>query len=240
LCSLAQCPVPRRGRFLFTLGLKQVFHVTDTLVSTSQLSTNQSPVYSLFSRFNSKTKRLLIGPTFRVETQSGIAFQVDALYQRVDSDFSALLLQPSAPTQQTFQQTTANRWQFPVLVQYSRRLRSIRWFAGGGPSLSHIGQNKPQISNSVLLVPLPFNATWGGFTTGGGVDVRVSHLHLRPEFRYSHWFLGSRAIPPSPGVALSALFPLQGGSSSVALLTPSGFFFPIHQNEAGFLLGVTF
>ena len=228
------------GQVSFHFGLAAGVPLTDTLVSSSESSTSQFPAFSLFSRFNSETKRLLIGPTLRVETQSGIGFEVDALYQRVDSDFSALLLQPPAAAQQAFQQTTANRWQFPVLVQYSRRLRSIRWFAGGGPSLSHIGQNEPQISNSVLLVPLPFNATWGGFTTGGGVDVRVSHLHLRPEFRYSHWFLGSRAIPPSLGVALSALFPLQGGSSSVALLTPSGFFFPIHQNEASFLLGVTF
>jgi hypothetical protein len=228
------------GQISFHFGLEAGVPVTDTLVSSSQLSTSQSPVYSLFSRFNSKTKRLLIGPTFRVETQSGIAFQVDALYQRVDSDFSALLLQPSVPAQQTFQQTTANRWQFPVLVQYSRRLRSIRWFAGAGPSLSHIGQNEPQIRNPFPLGTLPLSATWGGFTTGGGVDVRVSHLHLRPEFRYGHWFLGSGAITPSTGVAISALFPLQSSVSSVALLIPSGFFFPIHQNEASFLLGVTF
>jgi hypothetical protein len=232
------------GQVSFHAGLEAGVPVTDTLVSSSESSTSQSPVYSLFNRFNSETKRLLIGPTFRVETQSGIGFEVDALYQRVDSDFSALLLQPLAPAEQTCQQTTANRWQFPVLVQYSRKLQSVRWFAGAGPSLSHIGQTRPQITGSSLFGSPPSSATWGGITAGGGVDVRVSHLHLRPEFRYSHWFAGSYAITPSALVAFTftivAPAPLPGGASSVALGVPYGFFFPIHQNEASFLLGVTF
>jgi hypothetical protein len=121
------------GQVSFHFGLAAGIPLTDTLVSSSDSSTSQFPAFSLFSRFNSETKRLLIGPTLRVETQSGIGFEVDALYQRVDSDFSALLLQPLAPAQQVFQQTTANRWQFPVLVQYSRKFRSMRWFAGAGP-----------------------------------------------------------------------------------------------------------
>ena len=229
------------GQVRFHFGLEAGVPVTDTLISSSESYTNQSsPVYSLFNRFNSKTKRLLIGPTLRVETQSGIGFEVDALYQRIDSDFSALLLQVLAPAQQAFQQTTANRWEFPVLVQYSRNLRSMRWFAGAGPSLSHIGQNRPQIRNPFPLGSPPSSATWGGITAGAGVDVRVSHLHLRPEFRYSHWFAGSFAITPSASVALAVLAPFPGGASSLGLAVPYGFFLPIHQEEASFLLGVTF
>ena len=197
--------------------------LADTLVSSSESSTSQSPVYSLFNRFNSETKRLLIGPTLRVETQSGIGFEVDALYQRVDSDFSALLLQPLAPAQQTFQQTTANRWQFPVLLQYSRKLRSMRWFAGAGPSLSHISQNRPQITGSSLFGSVPSSATWGGITAGGGVDVRISHLHLRPEFRYSHWFAGSGAVTPSAAVVFSPHCRLEHPPDNFLSLTVSSF-----------------
>ena len=181
------------GQVHFHVGLEAGVPVTDTLVSSSKTATGQSPAYSLFTRFNSETKRLLIGPTFRVETQSGLGFEVDALYQRVNSDFSVVLLQPTAPTQQAFfRQITANRWQFPVLVQYSRNLRSVRWFAGAGPSLSHIGQNEPQIRNPFPQSSPPSGATWGGITAGGGLDLRVSHLHLRPEFRYSHWIRGKQ------------------------------------------------
>jgi hypothetical protein len=227
------------GQVSFHFGLAAGVPLTDTLVSSSESSTSQFPAFSLFSRFNSETKRLLIGPTLRVETKSGIGFEVDALYQRVDSDFSALLLQPPAAAQQAFQQTTANRWQFPVLVQYSRKLQSMRWFAGAGPSLSHIGQTRPQITGSSLFGSLHSSATWGGITVGSGVDARVSHLHLRPEFRYSHWFAGSSAITPS--ATLTFLVLSNGGSSSgVGLGVPNGFFFPIHQEEASFLLGVTF
>jgi hypothetical protein len=114
----------------------------------------------------------------------------------------------------------------------------MRWFAGAGPSLSHIGQNQPQIMNPFPLGSLPSIATWGGITAGGGVDVRVSHLHLRPEFRYSHWFAGSGAITPSALVVRRIAAPF--GASTVDLAVPYGFFFPIHQEEASFLLGVSF
>jgi hypothetical protein len=66
------------GQLRFHFGLEAGVPVNDTLVSSSESSTGQFPVYSLFNRFNSKTKRLLIGPTLRVETQSGIGFEVDA------------------------------------------------------------------------------------------------------------------------------------------------------------------
>ncbi len=238
------------GHVSFHFGIEAGVPLTDTLVSTSESSPSQSFDYSLFNRFNSETKRLLIGPTLRFETQSGLGFEVDALYQRVDSDFSAVLVQATAPTQQIFQQTAAHRWQFPVLIQYARSLRKLRWFVGAGPSLSHIDQPRPKIMGDFLLGSVPSNgsvpssATWGGITAGGGVDVRVSRLHLRPEFRYSHWFAGSSAITPFSLIAtrIPGQFGqfVSGASSAGSLGVPIGFFFPIHQNEASFLLGVTF
>ena len=215
--------------------------ITDTLISSSGASTSQAPPSSLFSRFNSETKRLLIGPTFRLDTQTGLGFEVDALYQRVDSDFSAALLEPTAPTQQAFEQTTANRWQFPVLVRYSRQLRSTRWFVGVGPSLSYIDQTRPKATGPSLFGSAASSATWGGITAGGGVDVRVSHLHLRPEFRYSHWFAGSSAMPPFSLVVITTLLPSPGVGPPIGSLgVPTGFFYPIRQNEVSFLLGLTF
>ena len=76
-CIVASAAI---GQVRFHFGLEAGIPVTDTLLSSSQSYTSQSsPVYSLFSRFSSETKRLLIGPTLRVETQSGMGFEVDAL-----------------------------------------------------------------------------------------------------------------------------------------------------------------
>jgi hypothetical protein len=188
---------------------------------------------------------LLIGPTFRVETQSGLGIEVDALYQRVDFDFATFSQQPDpgGSTSQSFEQTAANRWQFPVLVQYTRSLPrwKLRWFAGAGPSISHICDGRSTInssstssgstSSSTSSVTGP-SATWAGITGGGGVDIAVSRLHLRPEFRYSHWFAQNGTS------SVNGLdYPINTGFLTTAPLVPS---FRIKQNEASFMLGLTF
>lgn len=223
--------------------------LTDTLSSSTQSST--VGVFSpgtgaiqpfSFDRYNSETKRLLIGPTFRVETPSGLGIEVDALYQRVDDDFAS----EQFGTGQSFEATTANRWQFPVLVQYTRRLPTwkARWFAEAGPSISHIGDSRSTISSttisngstssstSSMVGP---SATWAGITAGGGVDIPVSRVHLRTEFRYSHWFAQNGALVPVVIAGVLTLSQIQ-----TELAGPTGSAFPIQQNEASFLLGVTF
>jgi len=186
------------GQIQVHFGVEAGVPLTDTLSSSSYYSINTVgstlPIIS-FDRYNSETKRLLIGPTFRVETPSGLGIEVDALYQRVDDDFTSAEL----GTSQSFEQTTANRWQFPVLVRYARSLPhwKARWFAGAGPSISHIGDSSGTISSTMSSTPSTFSntssangqsATWAGITAGGGVDIPLSRIHPRPEFRDSHWF----------------------------------------------------
>lgn len=223
--------------------------LTDTLSSSTQLSivgvfspgTGSTQPFS-FDRYNSETKRLLIGPTFRVETSSGLGIEVDALYQRVDDDFTSAQF----GTGQSFEATTANRWQFPVLVQYSRSLASwkARWFAEAGPSISHIGDSRSTISSSTISNGSTSSstssmagpsATYAGITAGGGVDIPLFRIHLRPEFRYSHWFAQNGATVP---MAIAGF--LTATQIQTVLTTPNGFSFPIKQNEASFVLGLTF
>jgi hypothetical protein len=235
-------------------GLEAGVPLTDTLSSSSQSQssvdiTNLGGPISSFNRYNSETKRLLIGPVFRVEIQSGLGIEVDALYQRVDFDFATFSQQPGtgAPTTQTFEQTTANRWQFPVLIQYTRNLPKwkMRWFAEAGPSISHIGDSRSSISSTTSSSSPGVSgtstsssssnvtgqsATWAGITGGGGVDIPVSRLHLRPEFHYSHWFAQN-------GMASAPLEDFFAGSTTPIPAIPS---FRIKQNEATFLLGLTF
>jgi hypothetical protein len=71
-----------------------------------------------------------------------------------------------------------------------------------------------------------------GITMGGGVDLPFFHRHLRPEFRYSHWFSAST------GSAVS--FAALGTISGFLTPTPVSPTFRTNQNEASFLLGLTF
>ena len=94
--------------------------LTDTLVSSSFSSSSGTD--SSFDRYNSATKRLLIGPSLRLELPRGLGLEFDALYQRLDSDYASGSVSPGVFSSRSFEQTTANRWQFPLLVQYSRSM----------------------------------------------------------------------------------------------------------------------
>ncbi len=67
------------------------------------------------------------------------------------------------------------------------------------------------------------------------MDIPLSRIHLRPEFRYSHWFAQTSVGNPTGAAAVNSISP-------ILLTAPVPFIssFPINQNEASFLLGVTF
>ncbi len=213
-------------------GVEAGVPLTDTLLSSSYFSS--TPSSTVFDRYNSETKRLLIGPTFRVDFARGLGLEFDALYQRVNYDFTTLNSSPGV-FNQTFQQTTANKWEFPLLVEYAFPVRAAKLFVEAGPSILHITPTKSDITGTSSAPPSPTVSsttgqagTWAGFTTGGGVDVHWSRFHLRPEVRYSRWF--SPTTGPIIGViALGSL---------VFFTATEGIH--LNQNEASFLLGLTF
>jgi hypothetical protein len=231
-------------------GVEAGVPLTDTLSSTS--SSSISPSGSFFDRYNSETKRLLIGPAFRVDLQRGLGIEFDALYQRINYDHASVSSAPSF-FNQSFEQTTANRWQFPLLVQYNWTLSNTKsdtkFFAELGPSISRIANSRSTISSitssgsstsSNTGSATGQGGTWAGITAGAGVDLSFFHRHLRPEFRYSHWF------SPSAGSAIGPAAFVTGGFTSIAgvagvistsVVSPT---FRTNQNEATFLLGLTF
>jgi hypothetical protein len=97
------------------LGVDAGIPITDTLSSYSNSSLNGAD-YSL-SRFNSVTKRLLIGPSLRLELPKGLGIEFDALYQRVNYDSTNVSSVPEILLSfESFEQVAANRWQFPLLL----------------------------------------------------------------------------------------------------------------------------
>ena len=233
------------GQMQAHFGVEVGVPLTDTLSSSRFSST--SPLSSSIDQYNSVTKRLLIGPAFRVDLPSGLGIEFDALYQRVNYDHAIVSSGPTATPvrmfNQSFEQTTANRWQFPLLIQYTRTLARAKAFVEGGPSISRIGNSRSTIQTSTLSGSTRSSSTSSvngqgttsaGVTVGAGVDVPLFGLHLRPEFRYTHWFLpttGSSTglVPLSNLVTISPLVPTAAPSS-----------FRTNQNEASFLLGLTF
>jgi hypothetical protein len=227
----------------FHFGVEGGVPLTDTLVSTtvasaSRISANNGSFS--FDRYNSETKRLLIGPTLRVDLQHGLGIEFDALYQRVNYDHTVVNSALGGSFfSRSFEQTTANRWQFPLLIQYSRNLSKAKVYAEVGPSISRIANSRSTISStssngsstsSNTSTVTGQGGTLAGMTAGAGVDLPCFRLHLRPEFRYSHWF--------SPGAS-----PAIVGFLSLAGFLASGPVSPTFRttkNEAAFLLGLTF
>jgi hypothetical protein len=229
--------VAANAQIQFHVGVTAGVPMTDTLSSSSSSSLNGQDYF--FSRFHSDTKRLLIGPSFRLDLTKVLGLEFDALYQRVDYDSANINSVPEIPYfYQSFEAVHANRWQFPLLVQYSRAVRQTRPFFEAGPAISTIGNGKGSFSSTSVTNLMNGSSsnsisvgrdTRAGITAGAGVDVPILHVHVRPEFRYSHWFqsTGSNGIT---GVALEWF--LLGNIASTPLQS--------EQNEASFLLSLSF
>jgi hypothetical protein len=70
-----------------------------------------------------------------------------------------------------------------------------------------------------------------------GLDLPFFHFHVRPEFRYSHWF--SPSVP-----AATPFYGVLDFITVEPLSVPAGSAFPtfrtFKQNEAAILLGLTY
>jgi len=163
--------------------------LTDTLVSSEGSSTSGSASSYEFSfyRLNSETKRPLIGPVFRLDLSKSLGIEFDALYQRINQDLTNNLISPGYSSS-SFTQSTANRWQLPLLVQYRRRFL----FVESGLSISHITSGHSVESNTTISNSSPSSSTAsveGAGSTSAGADFPAFHIHIRPEFRYTHLVL---------------------------------------------------
>jgi hypothetical protein len=236
ICTIATAA---KAQIHVHFGVEAGVPLTDTLSSTSTSSTSTTG-FSI-DRYNSVTKRLLIGPAFRVDLQRGLGIEFDALYQRVDYDHAIVSSALGVSSfSRSFEQTTGNRWQFPLLIQYSATLSKAKWFVEAGPSISRIANSRISISSTTSTGSSTSSSTsspagqstLAGITMGAGADLPFFHRHLRPEFRYSHWFSPSTGS----GVGLAA-FTISSFVTSTPVASPT---FRTNQNEASFLLGLTF
>lgn len=134
----------------------------------------------------SDTRRYIVGPTVELNLPAGFGVEFDALYTRLN--FSQNLVASAVAA------TSANSWEFPLLLKYKFAKGPVRPFVDAGASFRHItgvkqitsfitGSGSNQTSN-----PAEFrdpNAT--GFAFGAGIDLKLLIIKVSPEIRFTHW-----------------------------------------------------
>ena len=135
------------------------------------------------------THRYLVGPTVQLNFPFRFSVEVDALYRRLGYEYN----QFAGPGSPTSTRTVANSWEFPVLGKYAIWGGAARPFIDAGANFRHIS-GVEQIRNGISALNLPvdpvpeFNKdTDVGFVFGGGVEFKLGHVRITPEFRYTRW-----------------------------------------------------
>jgi opacity protein-like surface antigen len=144
-------------------------------------------------RFASSTNRYTVGPEIELTLPHGFAFEVDALYKRFHFTGST-----TAVDVITNEKTTANSWEFPLLVKYKVSDSRIRPFVDAGVSFHHIADIKQITTSRVVPFGNAFTTSTSnpteldhqndaGFVMGGGIEFKLPLIHVSPELRYTRW-----------------------------------------------------
>ncbi|HMC61785.1 MAG TPA: outer membrane beta-barrel protein [Candidatus Solibacter sp.] len=195
----------------FSFGLKGGLPMTDFL------NTAQSGNFS----FTSNTNRYIVGPTAELRLPFGLGVEIDVLYRHFSYTGSGGITGITA----TFlnSSTTANAWEFPLLVKYRLPGKIIHPYVDGGVAWDTLSGLTQAVTSTVAGItsksstgspPELSNTTSRGFVLGAGIDVKALVIHISPEVRYTRW--GARHFLDPNGLLSS------------------------NQNQAEFLLGITF
>ena len=169
---------------------------------------------------SSVPNRYIIGAMAELRLPFGLGVEVDALFRHLNYQDQFL----STPTITTTDHTTANSWEFPLVLKYRFPTRIARPYVESGvawDTLSGVTDTVtqtvfPTLSSSSQSTSNPASLTHNtttGFVIGAGLDVHALVIHISPEIRYTRW--------------ASPHFNLNGVLNS-------------NQNQAEFLVGITF
>jgi hypothetical protein len=190
----------------FTAGVKVGVPLTDFFQTVQNVS-------------SSIPNRYIAGVTAELRLPFGLGVEVDALYRRLHYD--ATVSNPLSGI--TTDRTTANSWEFPLLLKYRFPSKIVRPYVDAGVAWDTLSGLTDTITQTIAPTPtstrttsnpasLQHNTTTG-FVIGAGLDVHAIVVHISPEIRYTRWGTGH--------------FNLNGVLNS-------------NQNQAEFLVGITF
>ena len=180
---------------------------------TDFVNTVTSPTPSLGS-FGATTNRYIVGPTAELYLPAGFGVEFDALYRHLNYNVHGEVIDLI-----TGGKTTGNAWEFPLLAKYRFPIPGIKPFVDGGVSFDTLGGLKQTIISGTTTTTTSHPAelrhnTIAGVVVGGGLDIHLASLHFLPEIRYTRW--------------------------DSQHLRDANDLFHWNQNQAEFLLGITF
>jgi hypothetical protein len=133
------------------------------------------------------------GPAVNVLLNDHLEVRLEAVHRRFGYQVHTVV---GPGIQQSVETTQGNLWEYPILATYHFSSGPVRPFAGGGLSLVLTGTRSTETA-STTTIPTPTTSlvrTSGSLANGtlpfylvAGIDSRISHVSIRPEFRYSHF-----------------------------------------------------
>jgi hypothetical protein len=138
------------------------------------------------------------GPAVNVLFNDHVEVRFEAVHRRFGYQVQTVV----GPGIQHIVETTQGKlWEYPILATYHFSSGPVRPFAGGGFSLALIGTRSTE-TVSTSTIPTPATSvfrTSGSLSNGtlpfylvAGIDGRIAHVSIRPEFRYSRFSGGDR------------------------------------------------
>src|SRR5881296_2787751 len=99
-----------------SLGLKAGIPVTEAL-ETANFDSGPADIFRTQINYTSRAKRYTVGPAVEVSLPFGLALEFDALYKRLDYNFSSGVRTPFATFHEE-QHNIVSRWDLPLLLKY--------------------------------------------------------------------------------------------------------------------------
>ena len=154
--------------------------------------------------YSDDSRRYIVGPSAEVRLPRGFAVEVDALYQRVGTNFtygsilSGTNFVPLYPYAASgVSRATGNVWQFPLAGKYYlNRSSKFQPFVGLGPELRTTGwhtDNRSVIVSGQSVAPITsLSSTDSRSNSLGavaliGMRFQVGRLKFSPQFRFTRW-----------------------------------------------------
>jgi len=181
--------------------------------------------------YHSSTNRYTVGPTVEAKLPWQMGVEFDALYKR--QHFNGISYSstqgPQSPAD-TFihRNTTANSWEFPVLLKYHSPGPRIGTFLEVGVSFQHLSDIQHTISTNPVVntgVGTELKRTFNqGFVMGGGIEFRLKSVKFSPGFRSTVWRHNNFSSQMSAGISSGLL---ESSKTQVEFLM--GITLPLHK-----------
>ena len=190
--------------------------------------------------YTSRAKRYTLGAALEVSLPFRLALEFDALYKRLDYNFTSRVRPGVFGTFAQEQHNIVSRWDLPLLLKYRlRTFGSHTPYVSAGLNTNYI-VNTTQLSRSfftpssgVPVTPEPSAKSHNpppelryrsgeGLVIAGGVEFRVHRFRAAPEVRYTRWAHENfRGIQLPPGIQ-SNLIGIQSNLNQTEVLLTLG------------------